>query len=236
MPRLRNWPELRQGSPARLSTLMISAPQSPRVCVPNGPNSTVVRSRMRKPLSGPVGLFIWRSVIVFGPWSVSPQNRKNSGEWRQGRDPEGFGNLPWMIAAVAGVASSAQKRLNRTGPSPSAVGSGTCADERYGLRRSGHSPHRHSACRRAKGRPAPHRSPNERLHVMLTIDSQVHVYERDHPGRPWNAVLTGPPEVTGDDMVAAMDAVGVDGAVLVSAFTMYGYDASYALGVRAAHP
>ena len=71
---------------------------------------------------------------------------------------------------------------------------------------------------------------------MLTIDSQVHVYERDHPGRPWNAVLTGPPEVTGDDMVAAMDAVGVDGAVLVSAFTMYGYDASYALSVQARHP
>jgi hypothetical protein len=42
--------------------------------------------------------------------------------------------------------------------------------------------------------------------------------------------------VTGDDMVAAMDAVGVDGALLVSPFTMYGYDASYALEVHAAHP
>jgi L-fuconolactonase len=71
---------------------------------------------------------------------------------------------------------------------------------------------------------------------MLTIDSQVHVYERNHPGRPWIAVLTGPPEVTGDDMVKAMDAVGVDAAVLVSAFTMYGYDASYAVSVHAAHP
>jgi hypothetical protein len=37
-------------------------------------------------------------------------------------------------------------------------------------------------------------------------------------------------------MVAAMDAVGVDGAVLVSPFSMYGYDASYALEVHAAHP
>ena len=37
-------------------------------------------------------------------------------------------------------------------------------------------------------------------------------------------------------MVAAMDAVGVDGAILVSPFTMYGYDASYALEVHAAHP
>jgi L-fuconolactonase len=71
---------------------------------------------------------------------------------------------------------------------------------------------------------------------MLTIDAQVHAYERDHPGRPWAAVLHGPPEVTGDEMVAAMDAVGVDGALLVSPFTMYRYDASYAIGVHAAHP
>ena len=71
---------------------------------------------------------------------------------------------------------------------------------------------------------------------MMTIDAQVHAYERDHPGRPWAAVLHGPPAVTGDDMVAAMDAVGVDGALLVSAFTMYRYDASYAIAVHAAHP
>jgi L-fuconolactonase len=71
---------------------------------------------------------------------------------------------------------------------------------------------------------------------MLTIDAQVHAYERDHPGRPWAAVLHGPPQVTGDEMVAAMDAVGVDGALLVSPFTMYRYDASYAIGVHAAHP
>ena len=71
---------------------------------------------------------------------------------------------------------------------------------------------------------------------MVTIDAQVHAYERDHSGRPWAAVLYGPPEVTGDDMVAAMDAVGVDGALLVSPFTMYRYDASYAIAVYAAHP
>ena len=71
---------------------------------------------------------------------------------------------------------------------------------------------------------------------MLTIDAQVHAYERDHPGRPWAAVLAGPSEVTGDDMVAAMNAVGVDGALLVSVFTMYRYDASYAVEVRGAHP
>lgn len=71
---------------------------------------------------------------------------------------------------------------------------------------------------------------------MQTIDVQVHAYERDHPGRPWTDVLVGPPEVTGDDMVAAMDAVGVDGALLVSPWTMYRYDASYAMQVRKAHP
>ena len=49
-----------------------------------------------------------------------------------------------------------------------------------------------------------------------TIDSQVHAYERDRPERPWQGTLAGPDEVTGDDMVAAMDAVGVDGALLVS--------------------
>jgi len=71
---------------------------------------------------------------------------------------------------------------------------------------------------------------------MLTIDVQVHAYERDRPGRPWAAVLHGPAEVTGEDMIKAMDAVGVDGALLVSPYTMYRYDASYALDVRAAHP
>lgn len=71
---------------------------------------------------------------------------------------------------------------------------------------------------------------------MITIDAQVHAYERNHPGRPWAGFLHGPAEVTGDDMVAAMDAVGVDGALLVSPFAMYRYDASYALAVHAAHP
>src|SRR5271169_474949 len=71
---------------------------------------------------------------------------------------------------------------------------------------------------------------------MPTIDAQVHAYERNHPGRPWAAVLAGPPEVTGNQMVAAMDAVGVDGALLVSPFSLYRYDASYALEVYAAHP
>src|SRR5882762_566023 len=71
---------------------------------------------------------------------------------------------------------------------------------------------------------------------MLTIDAQVHAYERNHSGRPWVGTLAGPAEVTGDQMVAAMDAVGVDGAILVSPFSMYRYDAGYAKEVYAAHP
>jgi len=71
---------------------------------------------------------------------------------------------------------------------------------------------------------------------MSIIDAQVHAYERDHPGRPWAGVLPGPPECTGDDMVAAMDAVGVDGAILVSPATMYRFDSSYAVAAHAAHP
>jgi L-fuconolactonase len=71
---------------------------------------------------------------------------------------------------------------------------------------------------------------------MLTIDAQVHAYEANHPGRPWAGTLTGPAHVTGDEMITAMDAVGVDGALLVSPFSMYRYDASYALEVYAKHP
>jgi L-fuconolactonase len=70
---------------------------------------------------------------------------------------------------------------------------------------------------------------------MPILDSQVHAYERNHPGRPWVGTLHGPAEVTGDQMVAAMDSVGVDGAVLVSPFSMYRYDASYACEVFAKH-
>jgi len=71
---------------------------------------------------------------------------------------------------------------------------------------------------------------------MPTIDAQVHTYERDHPGRPWAGVLHGPAEVTGEDMIKAMDAVGVDGALLISPFTMYRFDAGYAIEVRKRFP
>ena len=72
--------------------------------------------------------------------------------------------------------------------------------------------------------------------IPPVIDCQVHAYERDRPQRPWAGTLAGPPQVTGDDMVAAMDAVGVDGALLVSPYSMYRYDGSYAVAVRQRHP
>lgn len=71
---------------------------------------------------------------------------------------------------------------------------------------------------------------------MPIIDSQVHVYAANTPDRPWHSVPNWPDHVTGEEMVAAMDAVGVDGAIFISAFSMYQYDASYAVEVQQAYP
>ena len=71
---------------------------------------------------------------------------------------------------------------------------------------------------------------------MTIIDSQVHAYEANTPKRPWHRVPNWPDHVTGDEMVAAMDKVGVDGAIFISAFSLYRYDASYAVEVQRAHP
>ena len=71
---------------------------------------------------------------------------------------------------------------------------------------------------------------------MAIIDAQVHAYEANTATRPWRTVPNWPDHVTGDEMVAAMDAVGVDGAIFISAFAMYGYDAGYAVEVQRAHP
>lgn len=70
----------------------------------------------------------------------------------------------------------------------------------------------------------------------MIIDSQVHAYEANSPKRPWLTTPNWPPSATGDEMVAAMDKVGVDGAIFISSFSMYGYDASYAVEVQQAHP
>jgi len=51
---------------------------------------------------------------------------------------------------------------------------------------------------------------------MTIIDAQLHAYERNHPGRPWHAVLTGPDELTAkpihpytEALLAAVPVVGV---------------------------
>src|ERR1700735_5661887 len=71
---------------------------------------------------------------------------------------------------------------------------------------------------------------------MTITDSQVHAYEANTPKRPWHTVPNWPAHVTGDEMVAAMDKVGVDGAIFISAFSMSRYDASYPVEVQRAHP
>jgi L-fuconolactonase len=71
---------------------------------------------------------------------------------------------------------------------------------------------------------------------MTITDSQVHAYEANTANRPWHIVPDWPDHATGDEMVAAMDKVNVDGAILVSPFSMYRYDGSYAVDVQRAHP
>ena len=71
---------------------------------------------------------------------------------------------------------------------------------------------------------------------MTIIDSQVHAYEANTLERPWYRVPNWPAHVTGDEMVAAMDKVGVDGAIFISPFSMYRYDASYAVEVQRGIP
>jgi predicted TIM-barrel fold metal-dependent hydrolase len=70
----------------------------------------------------------------------------------------------------------------------------------------------------------------------MIIDSQIHAYEANTPKRPWRTVPNWPASATGEEQVAAMDKLGIDGAIFISAFSMYGYDASYAVEVQRKHP
>src|SRR5262249_24813444 len=88
-----------------------------------------------------------------------------------------------------------------------------------------------------RARPAAIANPlGTRTLPMPIIDSQVHAYEANTPKRPWHSLPNWPPHVTGDEMREAMDKVGVDGAIFISSFSMYRYDASYAVEVQQAHP
>ena len=71
---------------------------------------------------------------------------------------------------------------------------------------------------------------------MMVIDSQIHAYEPNTPKRPWATTPNWPPSATGDEQVAAMDKLGIDGAIFISAFAMYRYDGSYAVEVQKKHP
>jgi L-fuconolactonase len=70
----------------------------------------------------------------------------------------------------------------------------------------------------------------------MIIDSQIHAYEPNTPKRPWATVPNWPASATGDEQVAAMDKLGIDGAIFISAFAMYRYDGSYAVEVQKKHP
>jgi predicted TIM-barrel fold metal-dependent hydrolase len=71
---------------------------------------------------------------------------------------------------------------------------------------------------------------------MMIIDSQVHAYEANTPKRPWQSARNWPASATGDETVALMDKLGIDGAIFISAFSLYRYDASYAVEVQRKHP
>ena len=72
---------------------------------------------------------------------------------------------------------------------------------------------------------------------MLTIDCQVHPFAAETADKKWtHAHDDGRKSVNGDEMVMAMDAVGVDGGIAVSPRGMYGFDPSYVVTVQKAHP
>ena len=71
---------------------------------------------------------------------------------------------------------------------------------------------------------------------MTSIESQIQDYEPKPPKRTVAKVPNWPDHVTGDEMVTVMDKVGVDGAIFISPFAMYRFDASYAVEVQKAHP
>src|SRR5437764_10117993 len=84
--------------------------------------------------------------------------------------------------------------------------------------------------------PARMREGHAAARPPVVIDAQVHAYAANTSERPWHSVPNWPAHVTGDEMVAAMDKVGVDGAIYISPFSMYQYDGSYAVSVQKAHP
>src|ERR1700731_3223975 len=71
---------------------------------------------------------------------------------------------------------------------------------------------------------------------MPVIDVEVHPLDRNHPGGRWASPSHGVDSATGEEMITAMNGVDVDGAIMVSSFSAYEYDPSYALEVYNAYP
>jgi predicted TIM-barrel fold metal-dependent hydrolase len=100
---------------------------------------------------------------------------------------------------------------------------------------------------------APQLSPNSSAEIesrprLEVIDAQLHCWEADNPHRPWRADYgtRDPVEaanrahqsehpITYGDLIARMDATGVDGALLVTP-AVYGADNTYTLEAAARHP
>jgi predicted TIM-barrel fold metal-dependent hydrolase len=82
------------------------------------------------------------------------------------------------------------------------------------------------------------------------VDAQVHVWERNHPGRPWRAeyqavldqiqqlseTASRRTELTGAQMIGEMAEAGVTAAIVVLSSLQYGFDCSYAFETAAAYP
>src|SRR5439155_22616511 len=72
--------------------------------------------------------------------------------------------------------------------------------------------------------------------AVPVIDVQVHPFDRNHPSRPWASPSHGLDSATGEEMGAAMNSGGGDGATMVSSFSAYEYDPSHAPEVYNTYP
>jgi predicted TIM-barrel fold metal-dependent hydrolase len=74
----------------------------------------------------------------------------------------------------------------------------------------------------------------------MIIDAQAHLFEADTPARPWpkdgrDAPVMKLPDFTADHMIGAMDAIGVDRAVIVPPVWAGDHNET-ALGIAGRHP
>lgn len=70
----------------------------------------------------------------------------------------------------------------------------------------------------------------------MIVDTHVHVVTEDVARYPKREGAYGWPQLTGEMLLATMDQLGIDRALLVQAFFTYGNDNRYAVDVARAHP